>query len=100
MCGSSLLYQFNKKAFPLKNEKGKLAAKTSCYLPRKDLFDKQGQTRGILRTFQKVKNKRLKFVVTENPQKGESAVKKEKGNCSFKLFLLLSVCYKDGGGMW
>lgn len=63
---------------------------------------KQGQTRGILKTFQKVKNERLKFVVTETPQKVKVQLKQKKGtvplNCSY---CFQSVRKSSGeGGTW
>lgn len=40
---------------------------------------------------------KFKFFFAEKPKKGESAVKKKQVNCSFKMFLLLTVWYEEGG---
>lgn len=52
-----------------------------------------------MRTFKREKQKLLKFnfVFAENPQKSESAVKKNQANYSFKMFLLLTVWYDEEG---
>lgn len=44
---------------------------------------------------QKEKLLKFKFVFAEKPKKGESAVKKKRVNCSFKMFLLLTVWYEE-----
>lgn len=92
------IYQFNKRLFFFKNEKGKLAAKNIHWLVSKSiLLDKWGQTRGIFEDVQKG-SKRVQICFHWKPRTSESAVKKKQVNCSFKMFLLLTVWYKEGGG--
>lgn len=90
------IYQFNKRLFFFKNEKGKLAAKTSTDLSQKYLI---GQARTDERYFEDVQkgNKKVQICFHWKPQNSESAVKKKQVNCSFKMFLLLTVWYKEGG---
>lgn len=79
------IYQFNKRLFFFKNEKGKLAAKTSTDLSQKYLI---GQARTDERYFEDVQ----KFVFTENPQTVKVQWKRNKWTVPLKC----SYCSQSG----
>lgn len=80
-------------------KKGKLAAKTSTYLSWKYFFFLTSEDRQeVYWRHSKGKNTfKVQIFLCRKPKKGESAVKKKQVNCSFKMFLLLTVWYEEGG---